>query len=415
MNVDLLVHDVTLQGWDCLVDIAVRDGIIVSVEKAGPDPSRASETIDGSGMMATPPFVDAHHHLDCAHLFEFENQSGTLAEAIEINARITPGRSAAEVADKASRALEEALLQGTCWMRSHVNVDSVTGLTLLHPVVEATEGFRGRVDVQVVAFPQLGFVADPESVSLVRAALREGASLVGGIPGIERSATDSLSHIETAFEIAAGFDADVDMHVDESDDPASRSLEMLADATIRHGYEGRVTAGHCTALAAYDDAYAAQVIAKVAEARINVVTNPMTNLYLGGRGDSQPVRRGITRVKELLAAGVNVACGLDDVDNLFLPFGRMDMLEVAMITALTSHLSTPAEIEAAFDLPRHRAAEVMRLPGYGIEVGTPADLVLLEAASAREALRMQPPRRYVVRNGEVVAENRTESVVAGPS
>jgi cytosine deaminase len=408
MTVDLLVQNVTLEGWSRPADISVRDGIVEAIEEAGPGPFEAIETIDGAGMMATPPFVDAHQHLDCAHLSEFVNHTGTLSEAIEINARITPGRATEEVAAKATRALEEALLHGTGWMRSHVNIDSAGGLAMLHPVVKAAAGFRGRVDVQVVAFPQLGFVADPQSVSLVEAALREGADVVGGIPAIEASAADSLTHIETALRIAAEFDADVDMHIDESDYPGARTLEILAEATVRHGYQGRVTAGHCTALAAYDDAYAAEVIAKVAEAQINVVTNPMTNLYLGGRGDSQPVRRGITRVKELLAAGVNVACGLDDVDNLFLPFGRMDMLEVAMITALTAHMSTPEEIETAFDLPRSHGAEALRLEGYGIEVGTPADFVLLEAADAREALRLQPPRRYVVRNGRVVATTSVE-------
>ena len=404
MNADLVVHNVRLEGRERLASIAVKDGIITSIEEAGHMPAPAAKVIDASGLMATPPFVDAHHHLDCAHLSEYVNQTGTLAEAIKINARITPERSAAEVAAKASRALEEALLAGTCWIRSHVNVDSVSGLSLLHPVVEAAGAFRGRVDVQVVAFPQLGFVADPGSVSIVESAMTEGAQVVGGIPAIEKSVADASRHIEAAFEIATKFDADIDMHIDESDDPGARTLEMLADATIRYGYEGRVTAGHCTALAAYDDGYAAHVIARVAAAGISVVTNPMTNLYLGGRGDSQPVRRGITRVKELLSAGVNVACGLDDVDNLFLPFGRMDMLEVAMLTALTAHLSTPAEIEAAFDLPRSNAAGALRLEGYGIEPGSPADFVLLAADNAREALRLQPPRRYVVRNGRVVAK-----------
>ncbi len=408
MNTDLLVKNVILEGRERPANIAVAAGVIASIEDSGPNPPSAADLIDGSGMMATPPFVDAHHHLDCAHLSEFENPSGTLAEAIEINARITPGRRAEEIAAKASRALEEALLHGTCWMRSHVNVDSRGGLAMLHPVVEAAADYRGRVDAQVVAFPQLGFVADPQSVALVEAAMREGAEVVGGIPAIEATAADSAVHIETAFQIATEFDADIDMHVDESDDPGVRTLELLADATIRHGYEGRVSAGHCTALAAYDDVYAAEVIAQVAAAGISVVTNPLTNLYLGGRGDSQPVRRGITRVKELLAAGVNVACGLDDVDNLFLPFGRMDMLEVAMIAALTAHLTTPAEIETAFDMPRSHAAKAMRLEGYGIEVGTPADFVLLEAADAREALRLQPPRRYVVRNGRVVATSSVE-------
>jgi cytosine deaminase len=408
---DLVVHRVIVEGREGPVDLVLKNGVIAAITETGGELSDAAETIEGSGMLASPPFVDAHHHLDCAHLFEYVNYSGTLAEAIEINARITPDRTAEEVAANAARALDEALAMGTCWMRSHVDIDSAAGLDLLHPVAEAVEAFRGRVDVEIVAFPQLGYAEDPRSADLMRTAMGEGAVVVGGIPHIEPSPAHAAAHIEIAFDLAEEFDADIDMHIDESDDPSTRTLELLADATIRHDYHGRVTAGHCTALAAYDDAYAAEVIAKVADARINVVTNPMTNMYLGGRGDSQPVRRGITRAKELLEAGVNVACGLDDVNNLFLPFGRMDMLEVAMLTALTAHLSTPEELETAFDMPRSHGARVMRLEGYGITEGTPADLVLLEAADAREALRLQPPRRFVIRNGRVVAATRQERLV----
>lgn len=282
-------------------------------------------------------------------------------------------------------------------------------------MLEAREKYAGLVGVEIVAFPQHGLVHRREMADVMREAMREGADVVGGIPHIEETPADAARHIDIAFEIAKEFDADIDMHVDESDDPGSRTLEMLADATRREGYQGRVTAGHCCALAAYGDPYARRVIDKVREAQINVITNPLVNLYLQGRQDGQPVRRGITRVKELLAAGVNVSCGLDDIANVFLPFGRMDMLEVAMITALAAHMSTPDEIQAVFDMPRRHAAHILKLEGYGLHVGAPADLVVLDAATPQEALRLQPPRRYVVRNGNLVAETRVEHRSAAPA
>ncbi len=342
------------------------------------------------------------------------NRSGTLAEAIEINAEIKRARTHEDVFSKACRALGLALQNGTGWIRSHVDVDPVSEVRLLAPVVAARDAFRGLVDVQIVAFPQLGLIDDPAGVRWMREAMRQGADVVGGMPHHEASPAAAARHIELCFEVAEEFDADVDMHVDETDDPASRSLELLAEATIRHGYQGRVTAGHCCALAAYDDAYAARVIERVAEAQINVITNPLVNLYLQGRGDREPRRRGITRVKELLAAGVNVACGMDDVRNIFFPFGRMDMLEVAMFTSVTAHLTAPDEIETAFDMPRGRAARALRLTGYGVAVGAPADMVFLPAADAQEALQLQPAQRKVVRNGRVVADTTVQTWVAPP-
>ncbi len=403
---DLIFRNAHIEGIAHAVDIVISGNCVHAIE---PHFSGAGvQEYDASGLLASPPFIDAHHHLDCAFLSEPPNCSGTLEEAIAINARLKASRPASEVYEKACRALEMALLNGTGWMRSHTDVDSVSRLDLLYPVLEARECFRGLVDVQVVAFPQLGLVRDPTSVDYLRAAMQEGADVVGGMPHGEASPEDAARHIALCFEIAQQFDADIDMHIDETDDPTSRTLELLAEATIREGYQGRVTAGHCCALAAYDDEYAKRVIDKVAEAQINVVTNPLTNLYLQGRHDCQPMRRGITRVKELLAAGVNVACGLDDVGNIFFPYGRMDMLEVAMITSITAHLTTPEEIQTAFDMPRWRAARALRLPDYGLWAGGPADVVFLAAKDAQEALRTQPVRRYVVRGGRLVAENRLE-------
>jgi cytosine deaminase len=223
------------------------------------------------------------------------------------------------------------------------------------------------------------------------------------MPHAEASPADAARHIEIAFQIAEEFNADIDMHVDETDDPASRTLELLAEATIRNAYQGRVTAGHCCALAAYPDDYAMRLIEKVALAELNVITNPLVNLYLQGRYDRQPVRRGITRIKQLLEAGVNVTCGSDDISNLFFPFSRMDMLEVAMLTSVVAHLTRPEQIQTAFDMPRWRAARALRLEDYGIMVGRPANLVFLAAENAREALQLQPVKRMVFRNGILVS------------
>jgi cytosine deaminase len=208
--------------------------------------------------------------------------------------------------------------------------------------------------------------------------------------------------------MALAHDADVDMHIDETDDPYWHSLELLAEQTIENGWQGRVTAGHCCAMSAWDDALAGRVIEKVAQAEINVITMAPINLMLEGRGDSHPKRRGITRVKELLEAGVNVTCGQDDLQNMFYSFGNMDPLEVALITAHAAHMSAPHEIQMAFDMPRYHAAKNLRLQNYGLQVGDEANLVVLDAHSAVDALRRRGDRRYVIRQGQILAETRTD-------
>ena len=411
-RINLVFRSAQLEGTTAPVDIAIDDGIIIAIEPHYE--GQGDVEYDARGLMGSPPFIDPHHHLDCAYLIEPVNRSGTLAEAIQINAQIKAQRSYQEILDNACLALEQALLNGTGWLRSHGDIDSVSKLDLMYPVLEAKEKFKGLVDVQYVAFPQLGLVQDPVSADYMREAMRQGADIVGGMPHAESSREDAARHVDIVFEIAKEFDADIDMHIDETDDPDSRTLELLAEATLREGYQGRVTASHCCALAAYGDDYAKYVIDKAAEARLNVITNPMVNLYLQGRGDKQPVRRGITRVKELHEAGVNVTCGLDDVNNIFFPYGRMDMLEVAMITSVVAHLTSPEEIQTAFNMPRQKAAQTLRLAQYGLEVGRPANLVFFEATNALEALRLQPVRRYVVRHGRVVATGEVkQSILAG--
>lgn len=291
-------------------------------------------------------------------------------------------------------------------------MDTIGGLRPLTGVLALREKYAHVMDIQIVAFPQEGIVKDPGCDVLMRQAMERGADVVGGMPANENSPADSLAHVKYCFDLAEAFGAEIDMHVDESDDPFYRTLEMIADEAMARSFSpGRVTAGHTCALAAYDDHYAAYVIAKVKEAGINVITNPVTNLMLQGRGDRQPIRRGITRVKELMAAGVPVCFGQDCVKDTFYPYGSADMLQVANITAHAAQMSLPGEIEQVFDMITTGANRVMKLPGYGLEPGCRANLVVLEAGDARDAIRLCPPRRWVLRDGAVVAETRTETVL----
>jgi len=239
--------------------------------------------------------------------------------------------------------------------------------------------------------------------------MENGAEIVGGMPANEKTAEDSMKHIEIAFEIAREYDADIDMHIDETDDPAYKTLEMLADKTIEYGWQGRVTAGHTCALAAYEDEYAEYVMDKVKEAQIHVVTNPVTNLMLQGRLDDQPKRRGITRVKELLEREVNMSFGQDCVKDTFYPFGQCDMMEVGLVTAHAAHMSLPEEIEEVFRMPTYNAAKILGIEDYGIKEGSRADIVVFDAKSTVDAIRLQPDRKYVIKEGRIVAESSSKS------
>jgi cytosine/creatinine deaminase len=262
-----------------------------------------------------------------------------------------------------------------------------------------------------VVFPQEGIIRDPGTAELMDTALRAGADVVGGMPHWEPDEKAARDHIGICMDLAERYDADVDMHIDESDDPGSRTLTMLIDATLERGWRGRVTAGHCCAMAAWDDQYAAIVINRSVAAGLRFVTNPATNLLLQGRLDREPRRRGIPRIKEMLAAGLTVACGQDCVQDGFYPFGAADQLQVALILCHAAQLSVPAEIDAALAAVRRSAALVMGIHDYGLRPGCTADLVVLDADDPREALRLQAARRWVIKRGSVVAETRTTTAI----
>lgn len=403
---DLLIKNARIVGRKALKDIGIEGERIVKIGKIR---GRARRVINAKGMLTSPAFIDPHIHLDKCMIGDEvrPNISGTLQEAIEIIWERKRRYTVADIVRRAGEVIRTAALNGTTRMRTHVDVDTISGLKPLKGLLEARRKFKHLMDIQIVAFPQEGILRDPGTEELLYEAMELGADLVGGMPHHERPYSKAKPHIDICFEVAKRFDADIDMHVDETDDPRSRSLEYLAEKTVAEGYQGRVTAGHTCALAAYPDDYARKVIRKVKRADINMVTNPVTNLVIQGRGDKQPVRRGITRVKELLAAGVNVTFGQDCVNDAFYPFGRADMLEVANITAHTAHLSAPDEIRTVFRMMTYNAARTLGvLHDYGA-VGKRADLVVIDAVSVKDAIRMQPDRRWVIKGGKIIAEGRS--------
>lgn len=405
----LIVKNAKLRDRTTLVDIAVDNGKIIEISDR--ITAQTDQVIDAGGALVTPSFVDPHIHLDKVNIFDVvrKNVSGTLKEAIEIIWDKKRVYTTEDILERSEDVLLKALKNGTLAMRSHVDVDTIGGLKPLEGVKALREKYKHVMDLQLVAFPQEGIVKDPGCEALMWEAMRQGADVVGGMPANENSPDDSREHVRICFDIAEKFDADIDMHVDETDDPFYRTLEMIADEALRRGWIGRVTAGHTCALAAYDDHYAKYVIDKCAKAQVRFITNPVTNLLLQGRLDKQPIRRGITRVKELMEAGLLVSFGQDCVKDTFYPYGSADMLQVANVTAHAAQMSLPPEIEAVYDMITTTAAEIIKLDEYGLAVGKKANLVVVNAKDARDAIRLTPERLYVVREGKVVARTTVQT------
>ncbi len=405
---DILIKNAKLRDREKSADIAISGGKISKI--ANKIEEKADKIIDADNNLVSSTFIDPHNHLDKALISEVvrENKSGTLMEAIEI---IWDKKNNYTIEDNMARAekcIKWYILKGTTIIRTHVDVDTIVGLKAVESLIEVRKKFGDLIDLQIVAFPQEGIYKDPGTEKLMREAMKLGADVVGGMPFNEYIYDDSKKHIDFCYNLAKEFDADIDMHVDESDDVTAHTLEYLAAMAIKNKYFGRVTAGHTCSLAAQNPYKAAKVISMVKEADMNMITNPATNLMLEGRLDQQPVRRGITRVKELMEAGVNVAYGQDCLKDTFYPtFGQADMLEVGMIAAHAAMLSMPGEIEDLFDMPTTNSAKILKIDDYGIKEGNTANLNIIKAPSVQEAFRTQPDRT-VVRKGKVIAETHTE-------
>ena len=393
-----------------LVDIVV-EGELIHDTAAG-SAAAVSDRIDCAGKLVLPAFIDSHVHLDKALIRDdLREHDGTLAGAIGAIHERKRRYSVEDVRSRARAVIEESVRLGTTRLRSHVDVDTIGGLTPLEGVMAAAADCSDIAEVRTVAFPQEGLLRDPGALDLMEAALEMGADVVGGMPHWEPNEAAQREHVRLCFELAQRFDRDVDMHVDETDDGNVRTLEMVADEALRLNFTGRVCAGHVGSLAAADHEYAERVIDKCLRAGISIAANPVTNLVLQGRGDRGLVRRGMTRVAELRAAGVNVLFGQDCVKDGFYPFGRGSMLEVALISAHAAHLTSKDDLAYALEAVTKAPAISWRLEDYGLRRGARADLQLLPVPSWEEALRLQPPPEKVWFGGRLVAENSVSSVV----
>ncbi len=391
-----------------LVDVVITGGTFTAVAPSGSaEPSAAdAQQIDVGGALLSPPYVEPHVHLDsCLTAGEPRwNESGTLWEGIACWSERKAMLSREDVIERAEQVLRWQVANGVLHVRSHVDTTDPS-LTALDALVEVRERVRDVVNLQLVAFPQEGITSFPGGEALLAEAARRGVDAIGAIPHFEDTREDGVRSVEIAVALAQGAGLLVDVHCDEIDDEHSRFVEVLATQAMRSGLRERVTASHTTAMGGYNAAYSYKLRRILLRSGINLVSNPMVNLHLQGRFDGYPKRRGLTQVKELLEAGVNVAFGHDDVMDPWFPLGTGNPLQVAHVGALAAQLTAPAEIAECFAMVTTRAAAVLSLgDGYGIAPGRPANLIVLPASDPFDAIRRQVRPWYVISRGRVVAE-----------
>jgi cytosine/creatinine deaminase len=402
---NLVIRNARVRGHERNVDIAIEGERISAL---GPKlPAGAQTEIEAKGNLVLPGLFNLHYHADKCLLGEImrPNVSGTLPEAIEITNDFKRNYDPAEVCGRAVRSIEQAVINGTTFFRLFCDVGTIGGLRAARGLLLARDKVKKYCCVQIVAFPQEGIVRDPGAADLMEEAIREGCDVVGGLPWYEYTDEEARQHIDICFAMAKKHDLDIHMLVDDTDDANSRSLEYLALKTMRDGFNGRVTASHCGAMAGYNDVYAAKIIDLVATAGVTISVNAHINLVCSARLDREPKRRGIARVKELLTRGANVITSQDDVNDPYYPFGKPDPLECALMLAHVAQLTLPHELEQAMDTITVNAARAARLSDYGVAPGMRADLVVVGAPSVHEALRLQPPRLHVFKDGREVARS----------
>ena len=400
---DLVIRNATLPDGRRGYDIAVQDGRVKELSPSiGATPRNE---IDAAGCLVTPPFVDSHFHMDSALSYGQPrvNRSGTLLEGIQLWGELKPQLTVESIKTRARKLCQWAIARGTLAIRSHVDVGDPQMLAV-HALLEIREEFKPYLDLQLVAFPQDGYFRLPANRENMVRALDMGVDVVGGIPHFERTMADGAASVAALCELAAQRGLMVDMHCDESDDPLSRHIETLAYHARRLGLQGRVTGSHLTSMHSMDNYYVSKLLPLMAEARVHAVANPLINITLQGRHDTYPKRRGMTRVKELMQAGVNVAFGHDCVMDPWYPLGSHDMLEVAHMGLHVAQMTGTEEMRRLFEAVTFNGAKVLGLAGYGLAPGCFADLVVLQAGDPVEALRLKPARLFVIRRGEVIAE-----------
>ncbi len=385
------------------INILIENGIIKKISSnkfLGKD-----ETIDANHSLVTESFISPHIHLDKASIGDIiePNVSGTLWEAIQKTWDVKRNYTVDNIANRASEVIDAQIKFGVTHIRTHIDVDSIGGLIPLKGLIAVAEKYKNICRIETIAFPQEGILKDEGTEELLYKAMEEGATHIGGMPHNENTPEDSKKHVKILFDIAERFNVDIDAHTDETDDPNSRTLQYMAAEAIERKFRNQITVDHICALSSYDNYYAARVIDLVKRAGINVVSNPPTNMVLQGRMDTGAQRVGITRVKELIAAGVNVTCGQDCINDPYYPFGAGDMLQVANLMGHAAKMTMQNEIDILYDMITKNAAKIMNLTNHTLTIGAPANLVILHGIkTVHEAIRLTPPARTTIRNGKII-------------
>jgi len=402
-QLDLLITNASLSDGRRNIGVAVREGRIVEVSEGLHAP--AHETVDAQGLLLSTPFVDAHFHMDATLSYGLPrvNQSGTLLEGIALWGELKPLLTQEALVERALAYCDWAVAKGLLAIRSHVDVCD-DRLLAVEALLEVKKRVAPYLDLQLVAFPQDGVLRSATALANLRRALDMGVDVVGGIPHFERTMSDGAASVKLLCEEAAARGLRVDMHCDESDDPLSRHIETLAAESHRLGLHGRVTGSHVTSMHSMDNYYVSKLIPLIREAGVSIIANPLINITLQGRHDSYPKRRGMTRVPELLAAGVPVAFGHDCVMDPWYSMGSGDMLEVAHMGLHVTQMTGQSAMRQCFEAVTGTPARILGLEGYGIAAGCHADLVLLQARDPVEALRLRATRLKVWRRGKLVAQ-----------
>ena len=410
----LLIRRARLRTGE-LTDILIENGRFARImpEQA----VEGAEIIDAMGNLVTPPFCDPHLHLDATLSVGRPryNMSGTLLEGIQVWGEHKATLNKETVVQNAVEVVKWEVANGSMFLRTHVDVTDVTGVALA-ALLEVREAVKAYADLQLVAFPQDCIFTSPEGPALMERAMQAGCDVVGGLPYFELSTEDGVRAVKHVFDLAETYGAMVDIHCDENTDDQSRYVEIIAREAIVRGMGERVTASHTTAMHNYNNDYAAKVIGNIRRAGMNMVTNPFANACLQNRTDGYPRRRGHTRVDELLAADVNVAIGSDDIMDPWYPMGKGSPLAGAQLLMNYAQLSGYSQVPQLFDMITSHAARLLMLESYGIREGNPANLVILDADSEFDAIRLVSEARYVIRSGRVICHTepaRRELSVGG--
>jgi cytosine deaminase len=404
---DLIIRNARIFGRpnERLFDIATKEGRIASIQEHVA--SKGAEEIEAKGRLATPAFYNMHFHLDSVLKMGDPryNKSGTLWEGIQIWAELKDSLTEREILARSEKAVKWMAAFGTLWLRTHADCTSPS-LNTVKALVRGKTEFSDLIDLQVTSFPQDGIRTEPGNLELLEKSLELGADNVGMIPHNEWTREDGVKSIEDAFSLASKYDKDVDGHVDETDDPSSRYLEVVAAQTVRRNRKGRVTAGHVTASHSWDPSYRYRIANLVSKAGITIIANPLINLHLQGRFDGYPKRRGMAPIKFFLESGVNVCLGHDCIMDPWYPLGVGDMLQTLFMAVHVDQMMGYEELCRSIELITFNAAKAWRVEGdYGLETGRRANLLLANASSAIDLVRILGPPLYVVRDGKIIAKN----------